>query len=95
MFGAMGSAGLAEVLRGTSSLDNAIVHMVDPTVDVLTAGSSASAAPELFESRTFTQMLDEMPEFDEDMMQQRLMNMPREQLMALVSRMTREQEMRR
>jgi capsular exopolysaccharide synthesis family protein len=59
MFGAMGSAGLAEVLRGTSTLDNAIVHMVDPTVDVLTAGSSASAAPELFESRIFTQMLDE------------------------------------
>lgn len=59
VFGAMGSAGLAEVLRGTSSLDNAIVHMVDPTVDVLTAGSSASAAPELFESRTFVQMLED------------------------------------
>lgn len=59
MFGAMGSSGLAEVLRGTSSLENAIVHMVDPTVDVLTAGASASAAPELFESRTFTQLLDD------------------------------------
>ena len=59
MFGAMGPAGLAEVLRGTSTLDNAIVHMVDPTVDVLTAGASASAAPELFESRTFAQMLDD------------------------------------
>lgn len=47
------------------------------------------------EQDDFTQMLDEMPEFDEDMMQQRLMNMPREQLMALVSRMTQEKEMRR
>lgn len=59
MFGAMGSSGLADVLRGTSSLDNAIVHMVDPTVDVLTAGASASAAPELLESRTFIQILEE------------------------------------
>jgi capsular exopolysaccharide synthesis family protein len=59
IFGAMGSNGLVDVLRGTSSLDNAIVHMVDPTVDVLVAGASASAAPELFESRIFAQMLEE------------------------------------
>ncbi len=59
LFGVRGSTGLAEVLRGTSTLDNAIMHMVDPSVDVLTAGGSSAVAPELFEGRAFQQMLDD------------------------------------
>ncbi|MCC6581126.1 MAG: polysaccharide biosynthesis tyrosine autokinase [Phycisphaeraceae bacterium] len=58
LFNCYASHGLADVLRGAVSLDDAVVHKQDPMVDVLTAGQTAGAAAELLESRAFQQMID-------------------------------------
>lgn len=59
LFGTVGRLGLSDVLTGHTTLEDAVAQLVDPAVDVLTAGAAASAAPELFESRTFIQLLED------------------------------------
>jgi len=59
MFGVGSGAGLAEVLDGSTTFDQAVVHYGDPNVDVLTAGNTASAAPELLEGRAFQNLLND------------------------------------
>jgi capsular exopolysaccharide synthesis family protein len=57
LFDCPDSPGLVEVLRGTATLETAIVHRTDPDLDVLPAGASRDAAPELLDSAAFRSML--------------------------------------
>lgn len=59
LFNVASGVGLADVLRGTTSFDNAVVHRADVAIDVLTAGNTANAVPELLEGKVFAALLDE------------------------------------
>lgn len=51
------ASGLVDVLKGKTDFDDAVIHLDNPTVDVLTAGRCAQAHPELLEGAPFRNLL--------------------------------------
>lgn len=60
LFGGAIAPGLVEVLEGGSGLDEVLHHHDDPQMDVVAAGSAASAQPELLEGESFKSLLIEL-----------------------------------
>ncbi len=59
LFGVGNGLGLADVLTSNVGFDQAVMHVSDPNVDVLTAGDLSKAAPELLEGRAFQNLLND------------------------------------
>ncbi len=60
LFGVSGSVGLVDVLGGRASLDEAIVPVGDPDLEVLPAGNLNGTPPEIFERGEFRALLAEV-----------------------------------
>jgi capsular exopolysaccharide synthesis family protein len=57
IFDAPAHPGLIEVLRGTTKLEDALVHKDEPRLDILPVGDAKDAPPELLDSPAFRQLL--------------------------------------
>ncbi|MAE66637.1 MAG: hypothetical protein CMJ18_20405 [Phycisphaeraceae bacterium] len=57
LFGAQTTPGLVEILKGEVTLEEAMVHYDDPKLDVIPAGDSLTAPPEILESDAFRNLL--------------------------------------
>ena len=62
LFGTGTTPGLAEVLRGDATLEEALVHNGDPKLDLLPAGDGSHTPPEVLESQAFRDLLNKLEE---------------------------------
>ena len=60
LFNVATTPGLAEVLKGEATLEDAVVRNADPNVALLPAGDGLTTPPEIIESEQFRQMLSQL-----------------------------------
>ncbi len=60
IFGMPQQPGLVELLRGTTTLEQAIFHKVEPSVDILPAGDVRDIPPEMLEGAAFRALLGQL-----------------------------------
>lgn len=60
IFGIPQQPGLVELLRGTTTLDQAIFHKVEPSLDILPAGDVRDVPPEMLEGASFRAVLGQV-----------------------------------
>lgn len=60
IFGIPQQPGLVELLRGTTTMEQAIFHKVEPSVDILPAGDVRDIPPEMLEGAAFRAVLGQL-----------------------------------
>jgi len=58
LFTTRAAPGLVEVLRGDATFDSAVVHLSEPSLDVLASGDGQSVSPESLEGASFQSLME-------------------------------------